>query len=210
MWSATISATWRGGRCWSTADPGGQTDAGRRDGGAKGATSQRSPPLRARSAPAFTSRILPPYMRHSAKVAEVLPILCLRGPSTGDFRPALEGLLGEDVDGLSPTNVTRLTACWAREYTAFRQRDLAGREYVTSGSTACTSISGSKTTGAAPRSRTACGPTARRSCSRSRTSAASWKTLLRDFKRRGRTAPVVAVGDGALGFLVLPLLVCHS
>src|ERR1019366_3494621 len=78
----------------------------------------------------FTSRILPPYMRRSPKVAEVLPILYLRGLSTGDFRPALEGLLGEDAAGLSPTNIARLTACWEKEYTAFRQRDLAGRKYV--------------------------------------------------------------------------------
>src|SRR6266852_1404967 len=78
----------------------------------------------------FSSRILPPYMRRSPKVAEVLPILYLRGLSTGDFRPALEGLLGEDAAGLSPTNITRLTACWEKEYTAFRRRDLTGREYV--------------------------------------------------------------------------------
>ena len=76
----------------------------------------------------FTSRILPPYMRRSPKVAEVLPILYLRGLSTGDFRPALEGLLGEDAAGLSATNIARLTACWEKEYSAFRQRDLSGRE----------------------------------------------------------------------------------
>src|ERR1035437_8943326 len=78
----------------------------------------------------FTSRILPPYMRRSPKVAEVLPILYLRGLSTGDFRPALEGLLGEDAAGLSPTNIARLTACWEKEYASFRERDLTGREYV--------------------------------------------------------------------------------
>src|SRR5487761_1283157 len=78
----------------------------------------------------FTSRILPPYMRRSPKVAEVLPILYLRGLSTGDFRPALEGLLGTDAAGLSPANIARLTACWEQEYAAFRQRDLSGREYV--------------------------------------------------------------------------------
>ena len=69
-------------------------------------------------------------MRRSPKVAEVLPILYLRGLSTGDFRPALEGLLGADAAGLAPTNITRLSACWEKEYTAFRRRDLAGREYV--------------------------------------------------------------------------------
>ena len=60
----------------------------------------------------FTSRILPPYMRRSPKVAEVLPVLYLRGLSTGDFREALPILLGEDAAGLSPTNIARLTAVW--------------------------------------------------------------------------------------------------
>lgn len=76
----------------------------------------------------FRSRILPPYMRRSPKVAEVLPILYLRGLSTGDFREALPVLLGEEAAGLSPTAITRLTAQWETEYTAFRQRDLSGRD----------------------------------------------------------------------------------
>ena len=63
----------------------------------------------------FTSQILPRYMRRSPKVAEVLPILYLRGLATGDFRPALEGLLGADAAGLSPSTITRLTASWERE-----------------------------------------------------------------------------------------------
>src|SRR5262249_36499850 len=78
----------------------------------------------------FTSHILPPYMRRSPKIAEVLSILYLRGLATGDFRPALEGFLGADAAGLSPTTITRLTAGWEREYRAFHQRDLTGREYV--------------------------------------------------------------------------------
>ena len=78
----------------------------------------------------FTSRILPPYMRRSPKVAEVLPILYLRGLSTGDFREALPVLLGEDAAGLSATNIARLTAVWDEEYRQFRQRDLADRDYV--------------------------------------------------------------------------------
>lgn len=78
----------------------------------------------------FTSRILPPYMRRSPKVAEVLPILYLRGLSTGDFRAALPVLLGKDAAGLSPTTITRLTAQWEGEYRAFRQRDLSDRDYV--------------------------------------------------------------------------------
>ena len=78
----------------------------------------------------FTSRILPPSMRRSPKVAEVLPILSLRGLSTGDFREALPVLLGDDAAGLSATNIARLTAVWEDEYRQFRQRDLADRDYV--------------------------------------------------------------------------------
>src|SRR6202165_3869941 len=152
----------------------------------------------------FTSHILPRYMRRSPKVSEVLPILYLRGLSTGDFRPALEGLLGADAAGLSPTNISRLTACWEKEYTAFRQRDLAGREYVyvwvdgvhfnirLEEDRACTLVmSGARATGAKELLAVEDGY---------RESAESWKTLLRDLKRRGMAAPVVAVGDGALGF----------
>ena len=152
----------------------------------------------------FTSRILPPYMRRSPKVAEVLPILYLRGLSTGDFRPALEGLLGADAAGLSPTNITRLTACWEQEYTAFRRRDLAGGEYVyvwvdgvhfnirLEDDRLCTLVMiGARPDGEKELLAVEDGY---------RESTESWKTLLRDLKRRGMAAPVVAVGDGALGF----------
>ena len=152
----------------------------------------------------FTSRILPPYMRRSPKVAEVLPILYLRGLSTGDFRPALEGLLGEDAAGLSPTNIARLTACWEKEYLAFRQRALAGREYIyvwvdgvhfnirLEDDRLCTLvIIGARPDGEKELLAVEDGY---------RESAESWKTLLRDLKRRGMTAPALAVGDGALGF----------
>ncbi len=60
----------------------------------------------------FRSQILPPYMRRSPKVAEVLPILYLRGLSTGDFKEGLASLLGDTASGLSPTASTRLTAVW--------------------------------------------------------------------------------------------------
>ena len=152
----------------------------------------------------FSSRILPPYMRRSPKVAEVLPIRYLRWLSTGDFRPALEGLLGEDAAGLSPTNIARLTACWEKEYAAFRRRDLAGREYVyvwvdgvhfnirLEDDRLCTLVMiGARPNGEKELLAVEDGY---------RESAESWKTLLRDLKRRGMTAPVVAVGDGALGF----------
>jgi transposase-like protein len=73
----------------------------------------------------FRSQILPPYMRRSPKVAEVLPILYLRGLSTGDFKEGLAALLGDDAAGLSPTAITRLTAAWQADYEAFQKRDLS-------------------------------------------------------------------------------------
>ncbi len=78
----------------------------------------------------FRSQILPPYMRRSPKVAEVLPILYLRGLSTGDFKEGLAALLGDDASGLSPTAITRLTAAWQADYEAFQKRDLSDRAYV--------------------------------------------------------------------------------
>ena len=93
----------------------------------------------------FTSRILPPYMRRSRQVAEVLPVLYLRGLSTGDFREALPVLLGENAAGLSATNITRLTAAWST------RRSGAGTcrraTSSTCGSTGSTSTSAWKTTG---------------------------------------------------------------
>jgi putative transposase len=152
----------------------------------------------------FTSQILPPYMRRSPKVAEVLPILYLRGLSTGDFRPALEALLGEDAAGLSPTNITRLTNCWEQEYQAFRQRDLTGGKYVyvwvdgvhfnirLDEDRLCTLVViGAKPNGEKELLAVEDG---------FRESAESWKTVLRELRRRGMAAPVMAVGDGALGF----------
>jgi putative transposase len=152
----------------------------------------------------FRSRILPPYMRRSPKVAEVLPILYLRGLSTGDFREALPVLLGEEAAGLSPTTITRLTAQWEAEYTAFRQRDLSDRDYVyiwvdgvhftirLEDERLCTLVViGARADGTKEVIAVEDGY---------RESTESWLTLLRDLKRRGMTAPAVAVGDGALGF----------
>jgi putative transposase len=152
----------------------------------------------------FTSQILPPYMRRSPKVAEVLPILYLRGLATSDFRPALEALLGADAAGLSPTNITRLTAAWEKEYQEFRRRDLAGREYVyvwvdgvhfnirLEDDRLCTLVMiGARPDGKKELLAVEDGY---------RESAESWKTALRELKRRGMVAPALAVGDGALGF----------
>lgn len=152
----------------------------------------------------FTSEILPPYMRRSPKVAEVLPILYLRGLSTGDFRPALEGLLGKDAAGLSATNIARLTAEWDDEYQLFRKSSLAEKDYVyvwvdgihfnvrLEEDRLCTLVMiGARPDGTKELIAVEDGY---------RESTHSWASLLRELKRRGMRAPLVAVGDGALGF----------
>lgn len=152
----------------------------------------------------FSSRILPPYMRRSPKVAEVLPVLYLRGLSTNDFSEALPILLGEDAAGLSATNIARLTAVWEDEYRQFRNRSLADRDYVyvwadgvhfnvrLEDDRLCTLVLiGVRPDGTKELLAVEDGY---------RESTESWKELLRDLKRRGMQAPVAAVGDGALGF----------
>jgi transposase-like protein len=152
----------------------------------------------------FTSAILPPYMRRSPKVAEVLPVLYLRGLSTGDFSEALPILLGAEAAGLSATNIARLTAVWDREYKEFRQLSLADRDYVyvwadgvhfnvrLEDDRLCTLVLiGARPDGTKELLAVEDGY---------RESTESWKEVLRDLKRRGMQAPVVAVGDGALGF----------
>ncbi len=78
----------------------------------------------------FTSQILPPYLRRSQRLDQTLPVLYLRGLSTGDFAPALEELLGEAARGFSPTNIVRLKEGWEAEYRQWRERDLTGTDYV--------------------------------------------------------------------------------
>lgn len=152
----------------------------------------------------FTSAILPPYMRRSPKVDEVLPVLYLRGLSTGDFRPALQSLLGKDAAGLSSTSITRFTAKWETEYTAFRQRSLDAEDYVyvwvdgvhfnvrLEDDRLCTLVMiGVRADGNKELIAVEDGY---------RESKESWSSVLRNLKRRGMRAPLVAVGDGALGF----------
>jgi transposase-like protein len=151
----------------------------------------------------FTSQLLPPYMRRSPKVAEVLPILYLRGLSTGDFREALPVLLGEEASGLSPTTITRLTSGWDREYQAFRHRDLSATDYVyvwvdgvhfrvrLEEDRLCTLVViGARADGTKELLAVEDGY---------RESAESWSSVLRDLQARGLRAPALAIGDGALG-----------
>ena len=126
------------------------------------------------------------------------------GLSTGDFREALPVLLGDDAAGLSATNIARLTAVWEDEYRQFRQRDLADRDYVyvwvdgihfnirLEDDRLCTLVViGARADGTKELVALEDGY---------RESAESWAELLRGLQRRGLEAPVVAVGDGALGF----------
>jgi putative transposase len=150
----------------------------------------------------FRSVILPPWCRKSPKVAEVLPLLYLHGLSTGDFVPALEAFFGSGA-GLSAAAVGRLLTGWQADYQVFSQRDLSERDYVyvwadgvhfrvrlEQARLCCLVIVGVRADGTKELVAVADGE---------RESTDSWAELLRDLRRRGMRAPVVAVGDGALG-----------
>ena len=150
----------------------------------------------------FRSMILPPWCRRSPKVAEVLPLLYLHGLSTGDFVPALEAFFGSAA-GLSAAVITRLVAAWQADHQAFSRRDLTDRDYVyvwadgvhfrvrlEQARLCCLVIVGVRADGTKELVAVADGE---------RESTDSWAEVLRDLRRRGMQAPVVAVGDGALG-----------
>jgi transposase-like protein len=150
----------------------------------------------------FRSVILPPWCRKSPKVAEVLPLLYLHGLSTGDFVAALEGFFGSSA-GLSAPVITRLVASWQADDQAFCQRDLSDRDYVycwadgvhfrvrlEQARLCCLVIVGVRADGTKELVALADGE---------RESTDSWADLLRDCRRRGMRAPMVMVGDGALG-----------
>jgi putative transposase len=152
----------------------------------------------------FTSQILPPYLRKSKSVTELLPALYLRGLSTGDFREGLAALLGENAVGFSASVVTRLVSAWQDEYRAWKTRSLADCDYVyvwTDGvhfnvrledeRLAALVLIGARPDGTKEVIALEDGY---------RESTESWLSLLRDLKARGMRAPVIAVGDGALGF----------
>ena len=153
----------------------------------------------------FTSAILPPYLRRAPQLESALPVLYLRGLSTGDFGPALAALLGEEaVSGFSATTITRLLTVWQDEYRGWRKRSLTGHEYV------YIWVDGVHFNVRLEDDRLAClvvigvTPDGRKEVvaleDGYRESTESWLTLLRDLKRRGMPAPKLAVADGALGF----------
>jgi transposase-like protein len=151
----------------------------------------------------FSSAILPRWARKTPKITEVLPLLYLHGLSSGDFVPALGQFLGSAA-GLSAAVITKLTETWKAEQRAFAARDLSGVDYVYLRADGihvnirleehklCLLVMiGVRTDGRKELIALADGY---------RESAESWADLLRDCARRGMRAPVLAVGDGALGF----------
>jgi putative transposase len=153
----------------------------------------------------FWSAILPRWARRTRSLDALLPVLYLRGVSTGDFQEALAALLGKDAPNLSPSVIARLTAEWQAEYERWQGRDLSARRYLyvwadgvylqarMEDHAECMLV----LIGATPEGRKELvgfqvGI---------RESAQSWRELLVDLKARGlAVAPEIAVGDGALGF----------
>ena len=151
----------------------------------------------------FSSTILPAWSRKSPRVAEVLPLLYLHGLSSSDFGSALEQFLGSD-QGLSAATITRLTTQWQDEAALFNKRSLNESDYVDvwvdgihlkvrlEQDKVCLLVMiGVRADGTKQLIALADG---------FRESTESWADLLRSCKRRGMAAPVLAVGDGALGF----------
>ena len=176
-----------------------------------GALDVRRPKVRDRAAGQdedkirFTSAILPKWARRSRSLDALLPVLYLRGISTGDLQEALAAILGKDAPNLSPSVISRLTGEWQQEYDRWQRRDLSARRYVyiwadgvylqarMEPQAECILV----ILGATPEGKKEVvgfqvGV---------RESAQSWRELLIDIKARGLAVPPeVAVGDGAMGF----------
>lgn len=156
----------------------------------------------------FSSKILPPYLRRTRSIDELIPWLYLKGISTGDFSEALAALLGPQASGLSATNIVRLKACWEQEWKDFSSRSLKGQVYIyiwvdgiyfnvrleeAANQRQCILVlMGATTEGKKELIAITDGY---------RESEQSWKELLLDVKSRDlEMDPKLAIGDGALGF----------
>ena len=153
----------------------------------------------------FTSKILPPYLRKTKSIEELIPWLYLKGISTGDFSEALKALVGPDCPGLSATTVTRLKGVWEQEFQEWNKRSLEGKQYVyvwadgvhfnirlEEDRQCILVLMGATAEGKKELLAVVDG---------FRESEQSWKGLLLDVQARGLVAePKLAIGDGALGF----------
>ena len=153
----------------------------------------------------FTSKILPPYLRKTKSIEELIPWLYLKGVSTGDFSEALAALLGPEAPGLSATTVTRLKGVWEAEYQTWSKRSLEGQHYVyvwADGIYFNIRLQEERSCILVLMGATADGHKEVIAIEDGfRESEQSWRGLLLDCKARGLTMdPKVAVGDGALGF----------
>jgi transposase-like protein len=153
----------------------------------------------------FSSAILPKWARRTKSLDALLPVLYLRGVSTGDFQEVLTALLGKDALNLSPAVISRLTAQWQADYDTWQKRDLSARRYVyvwadgvylqarMEDNAECMLV----LIGATPEGKKELVGFQ----TGVRESAQSWRELLIDIKQRGlEIAPDLAIGDGALGF----------
>ncbi len=153
----------------------------------------------------FRSKILPPYLRKTKSVEELIPWLYLKGISTGDFSESLQALLGPQAPGLSATTVTRLVTTWQKDYEDWNTRSLADKQYVyvwadgvhfnirlEENRQCILVLMGATAEGQKELIAVVDGY---------RESEQSWRQLLLDCKQRGLTVdPKLAIGDGALGF----------
>ena len=153
----------------------------------------------------FTSRLLPPYLRKTKEIEELIPWLYLKGISTGDFSDALVSILGENSKGFSANTVVRLKEAWQEDYEVWNKRKFSESEYVyifadgvyfnlrLEGERQCILvIMGVKSDGTKELVAVEDGV---------RESEMSWTQILIDLKNRGFTnGPELAIGDGALGF----------
>lgn len=153
----------------------------------------------------FSSAILPPYLRKTKSLEELIPWLYLKGVSTGDFSEALAALVGPQAKGLSAATVTRLKAVWQQEYEAWNKRSLADKRYVyvwADGVYFNIRLEEDRQCILVLMGATADGQKEVIALSDGyRESEESWKALLLDCQARGlTTAPLLASGDGGLGF----------
>ena len=153
----------------------------------------------------YSPTILPRYVRRSKSLEVLIPVLYLKGISSGDFEEALAALVGQDATGLSASTITRLKEVWTEEHERWQKRDLSAKRYVycwadgihlearLEEQAQCILV----VIGATPEGKKELvGFT-----DGLRESSQSWRDLLLDLRRRGlTTAPEIAVADGALGF----------
>jgi len=152
----------------------------------------------------FNSALLPPYLKRTKSVEELLPWLYLKGISTGDYQEALQSILGQDAPGLSATTISRLKSKWQEEHTEWRRRDLNGKRYVYwwADGIYCNIRMDDKLCLLVIIGATAEGKKELVAVEDGfRESTDSWLAVLTDLRARGLTiGPSLAVGDGALGF----------